>query len=66
MKKQTTAELLASLASAPLRTVKSKPSTCCLCLAAIEKGEKYRDGGHGRRAHDECWAEKTIAGEAEQ
>jgi hypothetical protein len=28
---------------------------CCLCMTPIEKGEEYRDGGPGQRAHAFCF-----------
>lgn len=28
--------------------------TCELCDKGIKLGENYRDGGYGRRAHQEC------------
>ena len=29
---------------------------CALCSANITNGQKYRDGGYGRRAHEACVA----------
>jgi hypothetical protein len=27
---------------------------CSICLLSIYSGERYRDGGYGRRAHEKC------------
>lgn len=34
---------------------------CELCAAAISLGERYRDGGYGRRAHELCVQYRTQA-----
>lgn len=34
--------------------------SCVLCGKDIRLGEFYRDGGYGRRAHDECVAKAAI------
>jgi len=30
------------------------PHVCAICLKDIEVGERYYDGGYGRRAHIDC------------
>ncbi len=42
----------------PLRTCRKVTSVCRLCGKLIRKGNIYRDGGKGRRAHARC-AEET-------
>ncbi len=37
----------------PIRTCRWL-NECALCGKAITDGQKYRDGGYGRRAHIEC------------
>ena len=45
---------LNSLALKPVRTAKSL-HCCQLCACAIAKGQEFRDGGVGRRAHEFCF-----------
>jgi hypothetical protein len=58
MAKHTLLQMFDSLASAPLRTCNSLHH-CCICNRSIMMGERYRDRGYGRRAHDACL--KTAA-----
>ena len=46
-------QLANSLARHPLRKCLSL-HVCALCRAIIGIGDKYRDGGFGRRAHEVC------------
>lgn len=46
-------KLIDSLRSAPLRTCQSMHE-CVLCGQTISLGQKYRDRGLGRRAHERC------------
>ncbi len=34
---------------------------CALCGSLIRLGERYKDGGYGRRAHDDCVKGLTAA-----
>ena len=38
----------------PLRTCRSLHH-CEICCGDIRMGERYRDGGYGRRAHESCY-----------
>lgn len=40
----------------PLRTCRWQPglSKCEVCESDIKTGERYFDGGYGRRAHESC------------
>lgn len=33
---------------------------CRLCAETISSGQRYYDGGHGRRAHCECANEEMV------
>ena len=37
----------------PIRTCRSR-HPCCLCEQPIALGDRYRDGGYLRRAHQRC------------
>jgi len=37
-----------------VRTVRMYPHECALCHSAIHLGEKYHDGGYGKRVHVKC------------
>jgi hypothetical protein len=45
---------LNSLALKPVRTCQSLHS-CCMCECEIRLGDKYRDGGIRKRAHEDCF-----------
>jgi len=32
---------------------------CCVCKQKIMLGDRYHDGGYGRRAHDYCARKQT-------
>lgn len=34
---------------------------CCLCESTITLGQRYHDGGYGKRAHVECCAAGVSA-----
>ena len=53
MTKQNASERLHSLLNKPLRTCISSHE-CCFCDQTIRLGDLYRDGGYGRRAHQNC------------
>jgi len=38
---------------------------CLVCLDRIRSGERYRDGGHGRRAHLACADEVAVGRRSE-
>lgn len=45
--------LLLAVRTKPIRTCRTMHA-CCACDKVIQDGQKYHDGGYGKRAHVEC------------
>lgn len=43
-----------SLVLRPLRRARREAGFCAFCTHSIAAGQEYRDGGKGRRAHQDC------------